>query len=65
MTLHPQILEKDGRKQFVILPYEEFERIQEALEDLEDLQTLREAKASEAEAPTLSLAQVREELGRD
>ena len=65
MTLHPQILEKDGRKQFVILPYEEFERIQEALEDLEDLQTLREAKVTEAEAPTLTLARAREELGRD
>lgn len=65
MTLHPQILERDGRKQFVILPYEEFERIQEALEDLEDLQALREAKASEAGEPTLSLAEVRAELGLD
>ena len=63
MTLHPQVLEKDGKKQFVILPYEEFERIQEMLDDFQDLKTLREAKAAEADAPTLSLDQVKRELG--
>ncbi len=24
IELHPEIVEKDGKKQFVILPYEEF-----------------------------------------
>ena len=33
IELHPEILEKDGKKQFVILPYEEFAAIQEALAD--------------------------------
>lgn len=23
MTVHPQIIEKDGRKEFVVLPYDE------------------------------------------
>ena len=31
IELHPEILEKDGKKEFVILPYEEFLAIQQAL----------------------------------
>ncbi len=63
MTLHPQILEKDGQKQFVILPYEEFEHIQELLADFEDLKALRAAKAASADEPSVSLEQVKDELG--
>ncbi len=63
MTLHPQILEKDGLKQFVILPYEEFQQIQEALEDLEDLRILREAKATAADEASIPLREVRNRLG--
>ncbi|KAA3607727.1 MAG: type II toxin-antitoxin system Phd/YefM family antitoxin [Candidatus Scalindua sp. AMX11] len=44
MTLHPQIIEKDGKKEFVVLPYEEFILIKEELENYEDLKDLREAK---------------------
>ena len=33
IELHPEILEKNGKKEFVILTYEEFVAIQEALED--------------------------------
>lgn len=44
MDLNPQILEKDGNKEFVILPYEEFLKMQEELENYEDLRILREAK---------------------
>ncbi len=63
MTLHPQILERDGEKQFVILPYEEFEHMRGLLDDFEDLRTLREAKAASVDEPTLSLDQVKQELG--
>ena len=62
LTLHPNILEKDGKKAFVILPYEEFVAIQEQLHDLEDLKELRAAKAEEGDAPTTPLASVRQEL---
>lgn len=48
LTLHPNILEKDGKKEFAILPYEEFLRLQEELEDFEDIKELRAAKAVEA-----------------
>ena len=37
MAPHPQIIEKDGKKEFAVLPYDEFLKIQEALEGFEDL----------------------------
>ena len=62
IELHPEIVEKDGKKQFVILPYEEFTASQEALADAEDLATLRAAKKEEDDAPSIPLEQVVEEL---
>ena len=58
MSIHPQIIEKDGKKEFVILSYEESLRVQEALEDYEDLRTLRDEKAAAAEEPTRALDEV-------
>ncbi len=49
-------LEKDGKREFVILPYEEFVRVEEALADYNDLQVLRAAKQEEGDAPTLTLS---------
>jgi len=63
IELHPEILEKDGKKQFVILPYEEFAAIQEALADADDLTALRAAKKQEHAAPGIALEKVIEELG--
>jgi PHD/YefM family antitoxin component YafN of YafNO toxin-antitoxin module len=63
MELHPQILQKNGKNEFVVLPYEEFEAIRELIEDYEDLRDLREAKAGDADAPTLTLAEARALLG--
>jgi len=60
--LHPKILEKDGKKEFVILSYEEFEQIENQLNDYEDLRNLREAKQSEQDAVTRPLSDVRSEL---
>ena len=60
--LHPNILVRDGRKAFAVLPYEEFQKIQELLDEYEDLRTLREAKATEADAPVITLGEVRREL---
>lgn len=62
MSIHPQIIEKDGRKEFVVLPYEEFLQIQEALEDLEDLRVLREERVSSASDATRSLDDVLAEI---
>ena len=59
MKIHPQIIEKEGRKEFVILPYDEFVRIQEALEDYKDLRDLRNAKADDEGGEAISLAEAR------
>lgn len=56
--LHPEILTKNGRKEFAVLPYEEFLALQEWLEDLEDLTDLRAAKDSERDASTIPLVEV-------
>ncbi len=63
VTLHPNILEQDGKKQFVILPYSEFIALQEELQDLYDLKELRKAKKEEKDAPTLSFEEAKRELG--
>ncbi len=63
MSIHPQIIEKDGRKEFVVLPYEEFLRLHEELEDYNDLRMLREEKASAGAEPTRSLDEVLKEIG--
>lgn len=62
MTIHPQIIEKKGKKEFVILPYEEFLRIQEMLEDFEDLRELRKEKEESKGQPTTPLDKVIKDL---
>jgi PHD/YefM family antitoxin component YafN of YafNO toxin-antitoxin module len=44
--MKPHVLEKDGKKEFVVLSWEDFEQIKETLEDYEDLRELRQAKAA-------------------
>ena len=63
MLLHPQIIEKEGRKEFVVLPYEEFVRIQETLEDFEDLRELRKEREETMGEPTRSLREIGRDLG--
>lgn len=45
LDLHPNILEFEGRKAFVALPYEEYLEIEEYLQTLEDIWALRKIKA--------------------
>jgi PHD/YefM family antitoxin component YafN of YafNO toxin-antitoxin module len=63
ITIRPKILEKNGKKEFVVLTYEDFIKIQEELEDYEDLKVLREAKQEEANASTVDLKEAKKELG--
>ena len=63
IELHPNYLEKNGKKEFAILPYEEFIRMQDELADYEDLRILREAKEIEADSPTVPFNDVKKELG--
>ena len=59
LDLHPNILEFEGRKAFVVLPYAEYLEIEEQLQQLEDIRTLRQAKNREADAPTVTLSEAR------
>lgn len=65
MNFHPQIIEKEGKKEFVILPYSEFIAMQEALEDYQDLMDLREAKAELKDEDTIRFDNIRDELISD
>ena len=58
MTIHPQIIGKEGKKEFVVLPYDEFIKIQDALEDYKDLKLLREEKEKSKDQPTIPLDKV-------
>jgi len=57
IELHPEALEKDGKKEFVAL--------QAILADAEDALDLRAAKQEEQDAPTISLAEVKSSLAID
>ena len=63
VKLHPNFLERRGKKAFAVLSYEEFLQVQEELENYEDLRALRVAKAKEADAQTISLSKARQRLG--
>jgi PHD/YefM family antitoxin component YafN of YafNO toxin-antitoxin module len=63
ISLHPEILMKNGKKEFVVLPYEEFVALQELLADLEDLRDLRTAKQESTDEPSVTLKEVKAELG--
>jgi hypothetical protein len=57
-----QIIKKNGEKKFVVMPYEEFQRVQEELDDYQNLRCLRESKEAELYAPTISLEEVKKQL---
>jgi hypothetical protein len=63
LTLHPDILVKNGKKQFAVLPYEEFVALQDRLADAKDLLELRKAKRAEGDNRSIPLAEVRRRLG--
>jgi hypothetical protein len=57
-----QIIKKDGKKEYVVMPYEEFVKIQEELDDYQNLRCLREAKEAELCSPTISLEELQKHL---
>ncbi|NTU43357.1 MAG: type II toxin-antitoxin system Phd/YefM family antitoxin [Nitrospirales bacterium] len=63
MLLHPQVIEKKGKKEFVVLPYNEFLKIQEALEDLEDIRELKKERKKSRSLPSKPLREIGKELG--
>jgi PHD/YefM family antitoxin component YafN of YafNO toxin-antitoxin module len=63
MTLHPEILTRNGKKQFAVLPYEEFVALQEWLADMEDLLELRKAKRAEGKKRSIPSREAKRQLG--
>jgi PHD/YefM family antitoxin component YafN of YafNO toxin-antitoxin module len=58
-----QIIEKNGKKEFAIIPYKDFLRMQEDLEDYSDLRDLRRAKLDPMNQQGRSFDDVAKELG--
>ncbi|MBK9152883.1 MAG: type II toxin-antitoxin system Phd/YefM family antitoxin [Chloracidobacterium sp.] len=65
IELHPEFLSAGGRKQFAVIPYDEFVRLEEWIEDMIDLHELRVAREENKDQPTYSLDEVKQELGID
>jgi hypothetical protein len=63
VNLHPQIIRQDGKKEYAVLPYEEFLKLQERLQDYEDLRSLREAKEAEKDEPTIGIDELKKKIG--
>ena len=62
MDLNAQIIKKNGKNEFVVLPYDEFRKIQEELASYDDLRCLREAKDVERDAPTIGLDALKKKI---
>jgi hypothetical protein len=63
ISIHPQILEHNGKKRFAVLPYDQFHRLMEELADYEDLRLLRAAKAKEKNVRGIGLDELKTRLG--
>ena len=63
IELHPEVLKKNGKNEFVVLPYEEYTALQELIEDYEDLLDLRAAKKEDGSKRSIPFAEVKAELG--
>ena len=63
IEFHPEFLKKNGKNEFIILPYEEFVRMQELLDDAEDLLLLEQAKQEDAGKPGVSLEEMMTRFG--
>jgi hypothetical protein len=63
MNIHPQFIRREGADEYVVLPIEEFRALEEIVHDYQDLQDLRAAKSQEADAASVPLADVMQDLG--
>ncbi|MDL1867347.1 type II toxin-antitoxin system Phd/YefM family antitoxin [Betaproteobacteria bacterium PRO4] len=65
MKLHPQIIEKEGRNEFVVLPYEEYLALTALIEDYEDLTDLRKARDESVGEASIPLEKIISGLDTD
>jgi hypothetical protein len=62
LKVKPEFLSRHGKRQFVILTIEDFDRIQAALDDARDLRDLRRATRRNAGKPYYTPAEVERRL---
>ena len=62
MLYHTEYFEKNGQN-FVVLPENEFKRMQELLEDAEDVLDLEKAISEEQHIPGFTLEEAKKALG--
>ena len=63
LKIKPEIWTKADGKQFVMLTLADFEKVQELIEDAGLSRILRDSKRRQANAPTTSLAEMKQLLG--
>jgi len=57
------VLTRNGKEEFVVVPVKDYEALIEKLEDQADYRALVEARRANAGKPTYTLEQVKRELG--
>ena len=62
VKVKPEFLSKRGKREFVILTIEDFDRMKEALDDAQDLRDLRQATRRNAGKPYFTPAEVERRL---
>lgn len=65
VDLHPSYIQKEGKKEYVVLPVDEFTRIKDLLSDYEDLMELRKTKNEEQHEKGYSLDEAKKLLNLD
>jgi hypothetical protein len=63
MTWKPQILTRNGKPEFAVLPYDQFEELQERLEDAADLVAMDRARREDKGKPTIPFEKMMQQLG--
>lgn len=62
LNVKPEYLSKRGKREFVILTVEDFDRMKEAIEDAQDLRSLRDATRRNAKAAYFTPQEVERQL---
>jgi hypothetical protein len=63
MMLYPEYITRAGKKEYAVLPYEEFLALQEEIEQAEDILALRAVRQENANAPGISMDEMKQRLG--
>jgi len=61
--MNAQIIKSNGRKQFAVIPYRQYLKMQEELEDLRDLRAIRKARVDPKNQKGRPFAQAAKEHG--